>query len=563
MRALLVLGWLALALAERPLVQLGDGTLRGVTLRSFEGRQYAAFKGIPYARPPVDDLRFRPPRAHPGWSGVRDAARHGPICLQYNMMDSNVMEGQEDCLFVNVYSPRLPAGDGEPRLPVMVWIHGGAFISGSGDADLHGVDFLMDEDVVVVTFNYRLNVFGFFTTDDAVAPGNVGLLDQVLALQWVHSNIARFGGDPQLVTVFGESAGGASVSLQVISPLSAGLFHRAVSQSGGASAFWALGDRQRPLALHFAAELGCPSEESRAVLECVRRAPAADIMRVLGALGPYSSVVNGMWTQFRPRVDQESTSPFLPEEPNVLLQRGEFSRVPWMMGCTQDEGATVAGALFPDPDLLTRAQAMDPQVWASEVLPRGGGIPDKTAKSLDIAAKIQDFYQSRGNAALMDYLSERYFTLTLSVESELASQYVPVYKYVLDHVGPGQLRFADLLQMPLPPLPVVGHADDLPYLFHGERQSLPERGSPEYAMIRLLVSLWTSFARRGYPATDVVAAPAWPIFTEQSQRHLRLNAAPSLGARAFEERVRFWRSLPLAESWNAHERSSSRRRDEL
>ncbi|XP_037092580.1 cocaine esterase-like [Pollicipes pollicipes] len=562
MRALLVLGCLALSLAERPLVRLGDGVLRGVTLRSFEGRQYVAFKGIPYARPPVDDLRFRPPRAHPGWSGVRDAARHGATCLQFNMMNDNIKEGQEDCLFVNVYSPRLPAGDGEPRLPVMVWIHGGGFVSGSGDADLYGVDFLMDEDVVVVTLNYRLNVFGFFTTDDAVAPGNVGLLDQVLALQWVRSNIARFGGDPQLVTLFGESAGGASVSLQVISPLSAGLFHRAVSQSGGASACYAVGGRQRPLALHFAAELGCPSEHSRAVLECVRRASVDDIMRVLGALGPS---VSARSKRFHPRVDPEATSPFMPAEPNVLLQRGEFSRVPWMMGCTRDEGLFVLKVIHDSSDTLKRAQQGDLEAWGSSELMCGGSLSDKTEKPLEVAAKIRDFFQNDGNsdAALIDFFSDRFFTLTLSAESELASQYVPVYKYVLDHVGPGQMHFTDLLQIPVPPAPHATHGDDLAYLFHGERQPLPERGSPEHTMIRFLVSLWTSFARRGYPTTDVLDAPAWPIFTAQSQRHLRLNAAPALGDHAFEERVRFWKSLPLAESWNAHEQSSIRLHDEL
>ncbi|XP_037068517.1 LOW QUALITY PROTEIN: acylcarnitine hydrolase-like [Pollicipes pollicipes] len=549
MRALLVLAWLAMALAERPVVRFEDGELRGFTLHSFDGRQYAAFKGIPYARPPVGDLRLRPPRAHPGWSGVRDAARHGSTCLQYNMMRNFTMEGQEDCLFVNVYSPRLPAGDGEPRLPVMVWIHGGGFVSGSGDADIFGADFLMDEDVVVVTLNYRLNVFGFFTTDDAEAPGNIGLLDQVLALHWVRSNIARFGGDPQLVTLFGESAGGASVSLQVISPLSAGLFHRAVSQSGSASSCWALGGQQRLLALHLAAELGCPSEESRAVLECVRRAPAADIMRVLGAL---ASSTSDLPKRFHPRVDGDAASPFLPAEPNVLLQRGQFSHVPWMMGCNQDEGLFLLTIARAREEAFRRAQAGDLEAWVSEELMGGGGISGKMEKPLDVAAKIRDFFGSRGDAAVVDLLSDRFFILALSAEADLASQHVPVYKYVLDHVGAGQLRFSDLLQVPAPSASNVTHGDDLAYLFHGDQQPLPERGS-----------LWTSFARRGYPATDVLDAPAWPIFTAQSQRHLRLNAAPSLGARAFEERVRFWRSLPLAEPWNAHERSSIRPRDEL
>jgi bile salt-stimulated lipase len=169
---------------------------------------YFAFKGIPYAEPPIGNLRFRNPVPHRGWSGVRDASEHGEHCPHSGWfgLDSG---GVEDCLFLNVYSSSLTGSRA-----VMVWIHGGAFDSGSGDSWVYGPDFLVNDGVVVVTINYRLGALGFLATGDGAAQGNWGLKDMVEALRWVRSNIARFGGNPNAVTVFGESAGSASVSLK-------------------------------------------------------------------------------------------------------------------------------------------------------------------------------------------------------------------------------------------------------------------------------------------------------------------------------------------------------------
>jgi len=537
-----------LVLAEqRPLVQLTAGTVRGTTHHSLGGRAFSAFRGIPYAEAPVGDLRFEPPQPHPGWSGVREAADHGASCLQYNMVRNMTQEGEEDCLFVNVYTPQLPKAGCAGGLPVMVYIHGGGFQSGDGNSDLVGPHFLLDEEVVLVTLNYRLGVFGFFTTEDAEAPGNMGLRDQQLALRWVKDNIAAFGGDPELVTVFGESAGGASVSLQVISPLSAGLFHRAISQSGAAASVWGAGSPQRPVVERIARDLNCPTSDSGAVVACLRRIPALDLLHAMGLPINFNEV-------FHPRVDADATEPVLPEQPNRLLQRGAFNRVPWMMGTAAHEGYAILG--FMRPDLLKRLASRELEAWSSAEVMGGGGIEGRTDRPQEVAAQIRDFYLRAGGdptVGLEQMYSDRWFVTSVAAEAELGSQYVPVYKYLLDHAGAGQRRFGDMLGMPMPPNMPPTHGDDLPYLFSDDRQPLPEPGSPDHTMIRLLVSLWTSFARRGYPATEVLGAPDWPVFTAATKRHLRLNSAPSVDSHLFQERLDFWRALPLREPWNAQE----------
>lgn len=172
---------------------------------------YFAFRGIPYAEPPVGALRWRNPVPHRGWTGVRDASQHGEHCPHNGWFGLDI-GGVEDCLFLNVNTPALTGSR-----PVMVWIHGGSFSSGSGDSWVYGPDFFVNENVVLVTINYRLGILGFLGTADGASQGNYGLKDMVEALRWVRTNIASFGGNPNQVTIFGESAGSVAVSIQLFS----------------------------------------------------------------------------------------------------------------------------------------------------------------------------------------------------------------------------------------------------------------------------------------------------------------------------------------------------------
>src|SRR5450759_4434265 len=242
-------------------VTIDAGTLEGI-IDSTTG--VTVFRGIPYAAPPVGELRWKPPQPAKHWSDVRPASQLGHNCVQhqpYGDIDPFAAGVSEDCLFLNVWTNSLDAN--APRRPVMVWIHGGGFFAGFGGEERHNGARLAKKGAVVVTLNYRLGPFGFLAHPSLAAEsphhaaGNSGLLDQIAALQWVQRNIARFGGDPSRVTIFGESAGGMSVGSLIASPLAKGLFQRAILESGtGVGAGIASRDDARAVAFRFADSLG-------------------------------------------------------------------------------------------------------------------------------------------------------------------------------------------------------------------------------------------------------------------------------------------------------------------
>ncbi|XP_043203335.1 acylcarnitine hydrolase-like [Amphibalanus amphitrite] len=540
------LGWLIPA--PPPTVHTREGELRGLIAHSADGHLFYSFLGIPYARAPV---RFRSPERHPGWSGVRSATRHGSKCVQWVHDD---LVGSEDCLFANVYTRQLPASGASagPRLPVMVFIHGGGFVEGHGDGENHGPRYFMDEDVVLVTFNYRLGPFGFFTTHDGHAPGNYGLRDQVLLLHWVRDNIAAFGGDPRAVTVFGSSAGAASVSLMVLSPLTKGLFHHAISQSGSAISSFAASGRRKGLARRFAAELGCAGSDSAAYVECAVAASARELMEASHRIRIAEIQTEG---RFLPRVDRESVQPVLPDDPRALLLRGEFNLVPWMAGLVEEEGVFYLSSIPEEEDLLDGLYAGNLTLWsllADLTTPSETSIVECGADPIMETHNIYHFLLYMLPAAsptnplpFARLLSDRLFVASSSEEMRLASQVAPVYKYLLDHRGPGRLYYH------APVLPELGvtHSDELAYMFNREGRPLEPAHSPARTMIRFIVSLWTSFARTGRPSSDVRPMPDWPVYSEQRELYMRLNWEPSVDRRLFPDRVDFWQTVRINEPW--------------
>ena len=233
----LILGLSQAAHADSLTVKTAQGKVLGKTISDGKVR---AFMGLPYAAPPVGEMRWKAPAPPAKWKGKRDATQYGARCVQARVFDDMVFQDSgpsEDCLFLNVYTP---AGAGnKSKLPVMFWIHGGGYTGGASSEPRHNGDFLPTKGVVLVTINYRLGVFGFLATDDLGkesdgAAGNYGLSDMVAALRWVNANIGNFGGDPGNVTIFGESAGSFAVSTLMASPLARGLFHKAIGESGAA-----------------------------------------------------------------------------------------------------------------------------------------------------------------------------------------------------------------------------------------------------------------------------------------------------------------------------------------
>ncbi|GLH09231.1 Venom carboxylesterase-6, partial [Gryllus bimaculatus] len=297
------------------------GRARGAEATTYLGRRVRAWRGLPYAAPPVGALRFRPPAPPPSWNGTRDAAAEGAACPQMVLL-SRQYEGREDCLFLNVYAPYDAKG-----LPVLAWHHGGAFVEGHGGARWGGPEYIMEQPLVFVTFNYRLGPLGFLSTGDSAAQGNYGLKDAAAAMKWVRANIASFGGDPRRVALWGYSAGAASVHLLTLAPPARGLFDAAIYGSGSGLHRWALFADPLPTARRLAA-----------LVNCSDALPTTDLVAFPSLVGdmpmPWGPVVEGDPAPGDP--------PFLPAPPAQLVAQGRVAPVPVVTGMTTDEAVDAA-----------------------------------------------------------------------------------------------------------------------------------------------------------------------------------------------------------------------------
>ncbi|XP_078056857.1 uncharacterized protein LOC144481213 [Mustelus asterias] len=329
-----------------PLVQTQNGLLRGFRVQQND-KVTDIFKGIPYAQPPIGELRFQKPRPLNSWKGIRDARKYGNICLQDRVFVKDV-HGDEDCLFLNIWIPGGVQEALRKKLAVMIWIHGGAFAIGAGQgvglvnsSTYDGNELAHSGEVIVVSVNYRLAALGFLSTGDGNGRGNYGLWDQHMAIVWVKNNIANFGGNPELITLFGESAGGASTSVHVLSPVNRGLFRRAISQSGDVRAIWAVNRNPLRAARRVAQAVGCPLEDNAAMMFCLRLAPAKDIMLAVRVTELLSKERIVFFLPFVPTIDGD----FLPSEPETLFENSRD--IDYLLGCNSGDAHMFVSAWFP------------------------------------------------------------------------------------------------------------------------------------------------------------------------------------------------------------------------
>ena len=321
-----------------------EGFLTPYPTASGPFKSVSKFLGVPFAAPPTKELRFKAPKPPKAWKPkVYSAKSHGAICLQsrdpgLEFFIQSVTPNftySEDCLYLNVFSPNTSLS-----LPVMVYIHGGGYTRGT--AIVSPSDILALQGVVVVIVQYRLGPFGFLTTGDSAAPGNYGMLDQVEALKWVKENIANFGGNPSKVTIFGQSAGGTSVGLHLLSPLSRDLFHQAIPESGVDLSPFAI--QPMSFGLRFTEELAqklnCGSSDHSAMVSCMRSKTASDMQKAAESIK--FSFIN--YINWAPVVDKN----FLHDTPQVLRKKGEFKQVPLIIAFTSHEGASFLGDMVND-----------------------------------------------------------------------------------------------------------------------------------------------------------------------------------------------------------------------
>lgn len=542
---------------DGPRVEIKNGTLQGLVMTSRKGREFVGFRGIPFALPPLGELRFEPPRPSNGWQGVRDARDDADICTQRNVYThQEEVVGSEDCLYLNVYTPRLPSKleNGGGGFPVMIWFHGGGWLTGAGHSEFYGPKFLLDHEVILVTVNYRLGPLGFLSTEDTVCPGNQGMKDQAQSIRWVHENIAAFGGDPNRVTLFGESAGGASVNYHMISPLSSGLFHRGISQSGSVFCPWTLtrAGTARPKALAVAERLDCPTGTSRELIDCLRTKEASD---VIGSDRLFQVFDYCPMIPFRPVVEPEGPGAFLTEDPALLMKQGRHEDIPWMTGITSEEGSLRVPGLYGlrGGELIRELDDNFEKIAPVSLL--YDETVDQDAKA-EVSRKIRKFYfgdRPIDNATrfdVIDMYSDAWFNhaADTSVRRYLETQSSPLYYYYFAYRGSSS--FSKIFGDPTRDYG-VSHADDLQYLFPIGEQLFRDTPLTEqdHRMVDVLTSLWVNFASSANPTpkiTDTLPVKWQPVRSE-SLEYLRIGSPSDIRMRKNlnPERMRFWSGLPV------------------
>lgn len=464
-------------------VKLADGELEGKTV-SDDAR---AFLGIPYAKPPVGALRWKAPQKNDAWMGTREVKEFSARCAQpVSQVPSAPRTENEDCLYLNVWTPTPPP---KAKLPVMVWIHGGGNVNGSTSETVpfansgifYDGQYLAKRGVVMVSMNYRLGTFGFFShagLETEGATGNQGLRDQQLALDWVKKNIEKFGGDPGNVTIFGESAGSFNVCFHVASPKSRGLFQRAVSQSGGCTTLQTTKQQANMTGAALATKLGCSGGDA---LACMRGKSAGEILDAapndVAMSGNLGAIVDG---------------DFIPEQARTLFDRGDIAKVPYILGSNTDEGT-----LF----LLGQTAPKDQASYMTALEMRFGKDRAAAIATQYPASKFSGDY----NAALARAWGDAQLVCTTFDSAVRAAKGgAKVYMYNFD-VAPnipgfmlGALHGAELTL-------VFGTAPD----FNDQTRAVSDR----------IQGYWTNLAKAGDPnAGDLLK---WPEFTESS--NVRMN----------------------------------------
>ncbi|XP_026496524.2 acetylcholinesterase-like [Vanessa tameamea] len=448
---------------------------------------HISYLGIPYAS---YELRFQSSRPSPQWEGTLEAIEEHIRCSQ--RFSKSLILGQENCLTLNVYTPAQPANK---LRPVMVYIHGGGFRDGSGSPFLYGPDYLIKHDVILVTFNYRLEVLGFLCLGIEDAPGNVGLKDQVQALLWVKRNIRAFGGDPDKVTLFGESAGSASVLYHIISPLSKGLFQRAIMQSGSAMSPWSLQFEPMKTAREFAKQMGYNFEDPHQLYELFQSKSAEELLstRIPRLEGDVVLSENIFVPCVEKKIPNEEQ--FISDVPFNLISKEMYNKVPIIMGYNNAEGYMFVGkendttkskfnfysAMPRDLEFLLH----DDKVKIAQQLQK---IYNDTNNSDDMLLRLSEF---EGDSGII-------YPVTITTEMLAKSNKHPVYAYKLSYDG-----WMNIIKMLIKfwKYPGATHADDLFYMFKVKVTLV--QSFFEMDTINKITTLWTNFAKYGDPSPAI------------------------------------------------------------
>lgn len=514
-----------------PMVVTPLGTLQGYRMMSRGGRKFLAFSGVPYAKPPLGDLRFQPPVPVEAWTGIKDAKEDGPFCVQYNMFNLQPGPiGVEDCLYLSLYTHNVTG-----NRAVLVHFHGGGFSTGNG-ARITGPQYLMDEDVVVVDVNYRLSMFGFLSFEDLDMPGNQGLKDQLQALRWIQQNIESFGGDPNRVTLVGESAGGGSVFHHMVSPLSKGLFHAGIAESGTCYNPWAFNSpgSARNASMLLLSLLNCTYTNTKEAVACLTSKDATEIV---------SKTENMRWWQIERKVDfgpvQEP-----PSSPGAFLvgpvKNWNQAPVPLIIGTTSAEGL-IRTVYFESYNMSYQ--------WFTEnfnqFAPKSLKITKMSSKPLEVTSALRQYYLPRKEITEKDWVnlttlySDSWFTIGILDGANKHSG--DVYFYYFDYLGEkssagnsdsrnGSIHFG------------ANHIEEMTYLWYNKE--IGDLAGEDLKLSKKLVKLWTDFAKYGTP-TPEGSSLKWNKWTPKTRCNLVISKQGLIMKEGLaDDRYRFWKTLP-------------------
>jgi para-nitrobenzyl esterase len=480
-------------------IKIDTGLVSGATVG--EKQDIHVYQGIPFAAPPVGSLRWKPPQPAAPWQGVKECTEFGPAPMGYfsSTFPSYAKSTSEDCLYLNVWTPAKMTSD---RLPVMVWIYGGYFRFGEGSSPSYNGEKLARKGVVVITFNYRVGPIGFLAhpllskESEHNSSGNYGLLDQMAALQWVQKNIAAFGGDPNRVTIFGQSAGATSVLCLMASPLTKGLFQRAISESAYESAAWSdirenkYGQEPKEkMGEQLAKDLGCDTAADP--IACMRAKSAQEIMDK----GKPPAIVGAPGYNYEPCVDGW----VIPDLPLNIFEAGKQQNVPLLIGSTADEWA-----LF---QLLAKPSADSYKTYVQNTFG-------------DKAQQVLTMYPAGNDKEVMSSDKQVVTLMTFTCPAKayagaMSNVKSPAYFYQFTRVPPGAKAFGAF------------HAMDISYVFGNFRPIYPPLKPEVYfndsdkALSEAMMSYWTRFAATGDPNREGLTQ--WPAYDAKTGQYLNLG----------------------------------------
>ncbi|XP_046695790.1 LOW QUALITY PROTEIN: neuroligin 4 X-linked b [Silurus meridionalis] len=543
------------------------GKLRGfrAPLPSEILRPVEQYLGVPYAMPPTGERRFQAPEPPNSWSGIRNATQFASVCPQFledrfllsdmlpvwftanlDTVATYVQDQSEDCLYLNIYVPTEEdvSGDDEDVLkPVMVYIHGGSYVEGTANV-IDGSVLASYGDVIVVTINYRLGVLGFLSTGDQAAKGNYGLLDQIQALRWVKENIQAFNGDPRRVTIFGSGAGASCVSLLTLSHYSEDLFQKAIIQSGTALSSWAINYQPAKYARMLAEKVGCNEDDSMEVIQCLQNKNYKELIEQNITPAKYHIA-------FGPVIDGD----VVPDDPQILMEQGEFLNYDIMLGVNQGEGYKFVDGIVDSEDGVA---GNDFEFAVSDFVDNLYGYPERKDTLRETIKFMYTDWADKENPetrrkTLVALFTDHQWVAPAVATADLHAQYgSPTYFYAFYHHCQSEMK---------PAWADSAHGDELPYVFGipmiGPTDLFSCNFSKNDVMLSAVVmTYWTNFAKTGDPNQPVpqdtkfihtkpnrFEEVAWSKYNPKDQLYLHIGLKPRVRDHYRATKVAFWLEL--------------------